>query len=225
MESISTLPPTPPYRTCDGRRRPVRSGLCRRRRDRRRRRRRRPRPGRDELDYAAAGSWMCAGDASAADGAGARPRRSPRQHGWPCGRRAPRAMATWRPISDASLYIYGRPARHVRDGWMDGWIGVQMVWQTERSMLFMGPCVTCERQLVCVTVSQIGRSPLGSSAPGQFGTKTKFNYVISWSGSPNFQRIFMYSPPKPICYCTEIYVLYISQILIVFMYNWSNFRY
>lgn len=33
------------------------------------------------------------------------------------GRRAPRAMATWRPISDASLYIYGRPARHVR-GWI-----------------------------------------------------------------------------------------------------------
>lgn len=42
------------HRTCDGRRRPVRSGLCRRRRDRRCRRRRCPRPGRDELDYAAA---------------------------------------------------------------------------------------------------------------------------------------------------------------------------
>lgn len=177
------------HRTCDGRRRrPVRSGLCRRRRDRRPR----PRPGRDELDYAAAagGSWICAGDASAADGAGARPRRSPRQHGWPWPAGAARDGNVAANLRCLSLYI--RTARHVR-GWMDGWIGVQMVWQTERPMLFMGPCVTCERQLVCVTnlgpkqnsttlslgaVNQIFSAYLCIAPKNQFVTVQEYTYCI-----------------------------------------------
>jgi hypothetical protein len=107
------------HRTCHGRRRrPVRSGLCRRRR--RDRRRRRPRPGRDELDYAAAaaGSWMSAGDASAA---GARPRRrSPRQHGWPWPAGAARDGNVAANLRCPSLYI--RTASETRTGWMDGWM-------------------------------------------------------------------------------------------------------
>jgi hypothetical protein len=112
------------------------------------------------------------------------------------GRRAPRAMATWRPISDASLYIYGRPARHVR-GWMDGWIGVQMVWQTERSMLFMGPCVTCERQLVCVT----------NLGPKQNSTTLSLGAVHQI-----FSAYLCIAPKKPICYCTKIYVLLTTEL-------------
>lgn len=131
------------HRTCDGRRRrPVRSGLCRRRRDRRPR----PRPGRDELDYAAAaggGSWMCAGDASAADGAGARPRRrSPRQHGWPWPAGAARDGNVAANLRCLSLYI--RTASETRtglDGWMDGSVSK---WCGRLS----GPCYLWDR--VCV---------------------------------------------------------------------------
>lgn len=155
---------------------------------------------------------MSAGDASAADGAGARPRRrSPRQHGWPWPAGAARDGNVAANLRCPSLYI--RTASETRtglDGWMDGSVSK---WRGRLS----GPCYLWDRVCVCDMrtsaclchrVRQIA-AWIKRSSPGQFGTKTKFNYVITWSGSPNFHRIFMYSPQKPICYCTRIYVYYI----------------